>query len=222
MISILLQSLAVASVGILSPGSITIVILLLMSDKGWRNGLAYMSGYITMYALMGAILLTVGVNFAENSSDEPSLTGSIILITLGVLLLGLTIRNWRKPSSDNDPSSRFTTIIDRITPLKAFAFAATVAIINFKNLAIFLTAVSVLLLSTLPLPTQLTMLIPLVLIFCTSVIAPVVIYLAFPQHAHDYLNRIKETIDRYSRPLGIAVTLMLGLLFLTRALSGVL
>ena len=96
------------------------------------------------------------------------------------------------------------------------------AIINFKNLAIFLTAVSVLLLSNLPLPTQLTILIPLVLIFCTSVITPVAIYLAFPQHAHNYLGRIKQTIDRYSRPLGIAVTLILGLLFLTRALSGVL
>ncbi len=222
MLTVLVQSMALASVGIFSPGSITIVILLLMSDRGWRNGLAYMLGYLSMYALIGVGVLLLGVrNSAENTATEQSLTTSIILIVVGLLLLALTARNWRKPPATNDgQTSRFSKIIDSITPPKAFAFAATVAIINFKNLAIFLSAVSVLLLSNLLLPTKLTMLIPLVLIFCTSVITPVVIYLAFPDRASDYLMRIKQTIERYRRPLGLIVPSILGILIVMRGISG--
>lgn len=223
MITVLVQSLALASVGIISPGSITLVILLLMSDRGWHNGLAYMAGYIGMYTAIGVAVLIVGVNAVERGSSEPSQTTSIVLILLGLLLFALTLRNWRKGVDENGRKpSRFSKIIDSITPLKAFAFAATIAVINVKNLAIFLSAVSVLLLSNLLLATKLAILVPLVLVFCLSVIIPVVIYVAFPNRANDYLTRIKQTIDRYSRPLGLIVPLILGTLLLYRGLSGLL
>lgn len=35
----------------LSVGSIAIVILLLLSDRGWHNGLGYMLGYVGSYTL---------------------------------------------------------------------------------------------------------------------------------------------------------------------------
>lgn len=222
MLTVLLQSLALASVGIISPGSITIVILLLMSSRGWHNGLAYMFGYVSMYSLIGVLVLVLGVQrSADNAPSEQTLTTSIFLIALGLLLLALTIRNWRKPAAEkSDQPSRFSKIIDSITPLKAFGFAATIAVINLKNLAIFLSAVSVLLLSNLLLPTKLTILVPLVLTFCTSVIAPVIIYVAFPKRANEYLTRIKQTIDNYSRPLGLVMPLILGILLLYRGIFG--
>ncbi|MCA9996192.1 MAG: GAP family protein [Anaerolineales bacterium] len=224
MISVFLQSLALASVGLIAPGSITLVILLLMSDHGWRNGVAFASGYIVMYSLIGAVMLLLGGNWAANGPTEQSLTTSFILLGLGIVLLAVSIRNWRKQPSvpQKEEPSRFAKLVDSITPLKAFGLAVIVSVVNVKNLTIFLSAVSVLLLSDLLLATQLTMLVPLVLLFCTSVITPVAIYLFFPDRASDYLNRIKDTISRYSRPLGITVTLILGCLFLYRGISGLL
>lgn len=220
MIIVLVQSLALASVGIISPGSITIVILLLMSDRGWPNGVAYMLGYISMYSLIGVAVLTLGVRSAENSKSEQSVMTSIVLIILGMLLLGLTWRNWRKPRTENNKPSRFTHMLDSVTPIKAFVFAAMIAVINFKNLAIFLTAVSIPLLSDLPIPTKLIILIPVVLVFCTSVIVPILIYITFPQQANNYLIRIKQGIEIYSHPLGLVVTLILSFLFFYRGISG--
>ena len=223
MISTLLQALALASVGLISPGSITLVILLLMSDKSWRNGVAFASAYLVMYSLIGIATLTLGLNAAENRFSEQSPTSSIILIGLGLLLLGITLRNWlKKPSKENNRESRFTKIVDGITPLKAFGLASLASIINFKNLAIFLSAVSVLRLSDLPLATQISFLPPVVLVFCTSVITPIAIYFLFPKQSTHYLTRIKETVSNYSRPLGITVTLILGTLFIFRGLSGLL
>ena len=80
MLTVLLQALAVAALGLIAPGSITVVILLLMSDRGWRNGLSFALGYIVMYSLIGSGVLVLGVNKTVNSSDEQSMTTSILLL----------------------------------------------------------------------------------------------------------------------------------------------
>ena len=53
MLPVLIQSLFLATSGLLSVGSITLVILLLISDRGWRNGLGYALGYTSAYSLIG-------------------------------------------------------------------------------------------------------------------------------------------------------------------------
>ncbi len=49
MLTVIIQSLILASSRLLSVGSITLVILLLISDRGWRNGLGYALGYTSAY-----------------------------------------------------------------------------------------------------------------------------------------------------------------------------
>lgn len=222
MLTVLIQSLILASGGLLSVGSITIVILLLISDQGWRNGFAYMLGYITGYTLIGLSSLWIGYTVAENRSGEPGSFSSILFIALGILLLWLAQRNWRKPPAENNESPRFFAILDKITPPKAFGFGVLVTILNFKNLAIFLSAVSIPLLSDLPQPQKIIIVLLDVLVFCLAVIIPVLIYFIFPRQADTALNWIKQTIDSNKRPIGIAAPLIFGLIFLIRGIAGIL
>lgn len=222
MFTALFQSLILASGGIVSVGSITIVILLLISDRGWRNGLAYMLGYVGTYMLIGIAVVLLGYNTTENNSSEPSSIWSILFFILGILLLWVTLRNWRKsPAEDKKPPRLFATL-DKITPVKAFAFGALVTVINVKNLAIFLSAVSVLLLSDLLLPSKIIIVLIVVLVFCSSVIVPVIIYVSFPENAYDRLNQMKHTLETHSRPIGIWVPLIFGLIFLIKGVTGLL
>jgi threonine/homoserine/homoserine lactone efflux protein len=211
-----------ASGGILSVGSITIVILLLISDQGWRNGLAYMLGYVGSYTLIGVSVVWMGYTVAEINSREAGNFLPLLFITLGLLLLWLAQRNWRKPPSENNKSPRLLTILDKITPPKAFAFGALVTILNFKNLAIFLSAVSIPLVSDLPLPSKIIIVLLDVLIFCAAVIMPVLIYILFPNQADKILSRIKQALETYSRPITIWVPLFFGLIFLIRGITGVI
>ena len=220
--TVLIQSLLLASGGMLSIGSITIVILLLISDQGWRNGLAYTLGYVSGYTIIGVSVVWLGYSVAENRSGEPGYFSSILFITLGVLLLWLTLRNWWKPPSENKEPPRLFAILDKITPLKAFGFGALVTIINFKNLAIFLSAVSVSLLSDLPLPSKTIIVLLDVLVFCAPVILLVLIYLFFPRQADKILNWIKQTLDTHSRTIGIVAPLIFGLIFVIRGIAGIL
>jgi threonine/homoserine/homoserine lactone efflux protein len=222
LLTVLIQSLVLASGGILSVGSITIVILLLLSDQGWRNGLAYMAGYLGSYTLIGVSVVIVGYTAVENGSEEPGLFLPILFTILGFVLLWLTQRNWRKPPSENEESPRLFAVIDNITPQKAFGFGALVTVINFKNLAIFLSAVSVSLVSDLLLPAKIVIALLVALVFCTSVIVPVFIYVAFPRQADRQLNWIKNTLENHRRPIGIWVPLIFGLIFLIRGLTGLL
>jgi len=218
----LIQSLVLASAGMLSVGSITIIILLLMSEHGLRNGLAYMLGYVGGYMVIGVTVIFVGYRVAENSSGELGNFMPILFVVLGCLLLFLAQRNWRKPPSDNSENPRLLTLIDKITPPKAFALGAAITVINFKNLALFLTAVSIPLLSDLPLPQKLIIVLLDALVFCAAVIVPVLVYILFPKRSDQFLNWIKRTLETHSRQIGIWLPLVFGILFLIRGIRGLL
>jgi threonine/homoserine/homoserine lactone efflux protein len=214
-----MQALVLASTGLLSVGSITLVILLLISDRGWHNGLGYALGYTSAYSVIGVVVVAVGYRAAENNAGERSIYLPILLMVLGTLLLWLSLRNWHKPVSDNKKEPRFFAIMDRITPPKAFAFGAMVTVINFKNLALYLTALSVVILSDLALPEKIIITILVALVFCLSVIIPVLIYLAFPRRAKDVLGSIKQSLEKHSRPIGIWAPLIFGLLLFLRGFT---
>ena len=222
MLLVLVQSLLLASSGLLSVGSITLVILLLLSDRGWHNGLGYALGYTSAYTIIGVSVIVFGYRAAESNTEEPSLVLPILLMVLGTLLLWLALRNWRKPVSENQEEPRFFSVVDKITPLKAFGFGALISVVNFKNLALFLTALSVVVMSDLFITEKIFITLLVVLVFCLSVIIPVVIYIAFPKRAKDLLNSIRQFLNRHSRPIGIWAPLVFGLLLLIKGITDLL
>jgi threonine/homoserine/homoserine lactone efflux protein len=181
-----------------------------------------MLGYVGSYTLIGVAVVTVGFTVTDNSAGESGKFLPVLFTMLGLLLLWLTQRNWRKPPTADHKSPRLFAIIDNIAPRKALAFGALVTVINFKNLAIFLSAVSVSLVADLLLPAKIVIVLLVVLVFCASVIGPVLIYFAFPQQADKRLNWIKQTLETHSRPIGIGVPLIFGLIFLIRGITGLL
>ncbi len=222
MTTVLLQSLLLASSGLLSVGSITLVILLLISDRGWRNGLGYALGYFSAYTTIGTLVVVLGYRAAENSTREPSPFFPILLLFFGSLLLWMAFRNWRKPTDEKQDEPRFFSIVDKMTPLKSFGFGALVSVINFKNLALFLTALSVVIVSELPIAQKITITLLVALVFCLSVIIPVSIYLLFPKGAKETLGGIKDFLNRNSRAIGIYAPLLFGIIFLLKGISDLL
>ena len=222
MLPVLIQALVLASAGLLSVGSITLVILLLLSDRGWHNGLGYALGYTCAYTIIGVSVVVFGYRTAENNTEEPNLVLPILFLVLGTVLLLLALRNWRKPVSENQEEPRFFSLVDKITPLKAFGFGAIISVVNFKNLALFLTALSVVVMSDLFITEKIFITLLVVLVFCLSVIIPVVIYIAFPKRAKDLLNSIRQFMNRHSRPIGIWAPLVFGLLLLIKGITDLL
>jgi ABC-type sulfate transport system permease component len=68
LLPVLIQALLLASAGLLSAGSITLVILLLISDRGWHNGLGYALGYTIAYTVIGVSAVVLGYRATGNYS----------------------------------------------------------------------------------------------------------------------------------------------------------
>lgn len=219
MLPVLIQALVLASAGLLSVGSITLVILLLLSDRGWHSGLGYALGYTSAYTIIGVSVVVFGYRAAENNIEDPSLVLPILLMVLGTLLLWFALRNWRKPVSENQEEPRFFSVVDKITPLKAFGFGAVISVVNFKNLALFLTALSVVIMGDLFITEKIFITLLVVLVFCLSVIIPVVIFIAFPKRAKELLNSIRQFLSRHSRSIGIWAPLVFGGLLLIKGIT---
>lgn len=224
MLPVLVQSLLLASGGIVSVGSILLTILLLISDRGWRSGLGYMLGYTSAYTVIGLAIIVFGFNAGGDGGSERGLFVPVLFIVLGMLLLWVTQRNVHAPNTDsnNETSPRLFNIVDKATPLKAFGVGLLVSVINFKNLAIFLSAISVVHLSSLDLSLKIASAVMVAFVFCLSVIVPVLIYVLFPHRANETLNWIKQTIETHSRAIGIWVPLVFGVIFLIRGVTGLL
>lgn len=222
MLTVLVQSLIFAASGLLSVGSITLVILLLISERGWRNGLGYALGYTGAYTVIGIMAVLLGYRATGNRPTEPDLVFPVVMVLLGALLLWMAARNRRKPPSSEKKQPRIFAIVDTITPPKAFGFGALVSVINFKNLALFLSATSVVVLSALPFIQKMTVIVLVALVFCLSVIIPVLIYISAPQRATDVLGTFKTKLEQHSRTIGIWLPLVFGSIFIAKGLSEIL
>lgn len=222
MLPVLLQSLLLASAGLLSVGSITIVILLLISGRGWHNGLAYMAGYLGAYTLIGLAAVAAGLQAAGGASGAGRVVSSTLFLALAGLLLWIAQRNWRRRLAPTEHSPRMFELLDRMTPAKALALGAAVTVVNVKNLAIFLSAVSVVIVSSLAVASKLLIAVLDALVFSAAVILPVLIYVASPGAAKERLGHLRETLEEHRRPIGIWVPVVFSVLFLVQGLRGLL
>ncbi len=209
----LLQALLLASTGFFSVGAILLAIVLLLSKGGWKNGLAYAVGYTFTYLLVGGgVLLIEGQRPA--TQQGPSFWGSLLLWGMAALMFWFSWRGLRQPIRQQGPG--WLQRLDQLTPRQSLAFGALVVISNVKNLALFLSAVSVLLVTELPLVQQLLFLLPLTLTFCLSVLAPGLLYWLFPQRAQPWLQHARSFLATHQRPINIWLPFFFGLFFLVR------
>ena len=117
MFSVLVEALLLALSGVISIGSITIVIILLLSERGWRNGLGYALGYTSAYALIGILAVTIGNQIVEINPGEVSVLQPILFLILGILLILLALRNLKKPIREinTNPQVRILSRYDHAT-----------------------------------------------------------------------------------------------------------
>jgi len=211
MLNELIQSIIVASAGLFSVGSIIVTILLLLSERGKLKGLAYVLGYSISYSLIGIAIIVLGISSDSNKATEPSLVFPVILIVFGTLLLFLSLRNWRKSKQDSK-SSLFASL-DKMSPSKAFMTGVLVSMLNVKNLMLFLSAISIVYLSSYNLAFKIINVLLVVFVFCFAVILPVMISFVFPAKSMKILEGFKNTLERNSYTISIAVPFVFGLLF---------
>ncbi len=227
---ILINALAVASGGILSFGSILIVIILLGSKGGIQKATAYVSGNCLGYFLIGLAWFALsgfgqGMSATEAASGPSGATWA--QLGMGALLLGMGVRTWLKgpPTEEAAAEAKAKSPLAKIDTMRTrslFGFGAMIAAVNVKNLAIFLSALSIVAETTLGLGAQIIGLAAIIAMLCSSVITPVILALVFAKRAVPWLAAGRRRIEENMRELSIFVMLLFGSVFAGLALTSVL
>ena len=126
----------------ISPVPIIAVILMLFSQKARVNGPAFLVGWVVALAIVSAIVyvLSHDGNVATNSTASDSVSwGKIVL---GVMLLAMARRNWRKrPAPGEEPAlPKLLATVETVSPVKALGLGVALAAVNPKNLILTMGA----------------------------------------------------------------------------------
>lgn len=122
----------------ISPVPIIAVILMLFSSRAHVNGPAFLLGWLAgLSALSVAVYVVaeaVGVSRGSSGSDGIAWLD----VALGVLLLLVAVRSWRKrPAPGAEPDlPTWMTDVEAIAPGKALALGVLLSAVNPKNLAL--------------------------------------------------------------------------------------
>jgi threonine/homoserine/homoserine lactone efflux protein len=120
----------------ISPVPIIAVILMLFSSRAKVNGPAFLLGWVLALAVVSTVVYVLchDGNVATSSTAMDSVSwGKIVL---GVALLALARRNWRKrPAPGEEPAMpKWMASVDALSPAEAFGLGVLLAGVNPKNL----------------------------------------------------------------------------------------
>ena len=208
------------------PIQIIITILLLKNPKqGLLKASAYLAGMTTLRLLQGLIFGLILTNSASASSTESGGKGPVVstlLLVLGILLLVTAYKQWRKEDDPDGPPPKWLTMIDSLTPLKAFGIGFGLLLIGGKFWVFTLSAIGIIGAAQLGQPASTIAYLLFVLLAESLILLPILIRLIVPKQSKSLLETTSAWLTRYNRPIVIVISLVFGLLFLYQGASGLL
>ena len=192
----------------LEPIPLTSFILILASKNGTRKGAAFIFGWLFSLAVVVAVTILATSNNPPKSNTAPSLGALAAKIAIGVVLLVIALRQWRKMGKPKPPKKtpKWQTGIDNMSPWYAMGLApltqpwglvaAGVATITEAKLASWQDYVAL-------------------VGFCliaTGVYIVMELYVGFrPDQGQALLTRLRNWLDTHTDQVIIIVSLLLGL-----------
>jgi uncharacterized protein with NRDE domain/threonine/homoserine/homoserine lactone efflux protein len=130
------QSITFAVGVAISPIPIIAIILMLVSKRAGVNSLAFGAGWVIGVAGATAVVIAVSGAMGTGSEGSASHGVSVVKLVLGVALLSLGLRNWRKRPGPGETATLPTWLesIENITPVKTGALGVILSALNPKNL----------------------------------------------------------------------------------------
>ena len=195
-------------------------ILLLRSPRqGLLKATAYVGGMTILRLLQGLIF---GLIFANEEGGGKSLIVLTLQLVLGVLLLITAYKQWRNEDDPDAPPPKWLTMIDNLTPSKAFGFGFVILLISGKAWVFTLSAIGVIGATQLGQPSSTIAYLLFVLLAESLLLVSILFRVITPEKSKALLEQASAWLTRYNRQIVMLVSLVFGLLFLYQGASGLL
>ena len=192
----------------LEPIPLTAFIIILASERGSRKGAAFVSGWLVSLGIVVAVTVLATGNSPPKSNTAPSLAALAVKIALGVVLLLIARRQYRRLGQPKKPKKppKWQASVDNMSPLYAMALApltqpwgliaagaATVVQAKLSSWEDYLALVYFCLLAS------------------ASYLLMEIYAVVRPDQTQDFLSRLRTWIDTHTDQIIIWVSLLVGL-----------
>jgi len=205
----------------LSPLPIAAIVMMLMTKKAKTNAPSFLLGWVVGLLVVGIVVFLIPIEQAEKG--HPTAVAGYIRIALGLLLLAMAVRQWRRRPGPNDRVEvpRFLAGLDTYTSMKSLLTGFLLVVLNPKNLPLCAAGAAAIDLATQNLTAQFSAYIVFTIIASTSVAFPVVAYLAARRKAEALFETWKDWLIRKNQSV-VAVILFIAGCWLVFRGSGIL
>lgn len=200
-----------------------LVLLLLLGEGGLRKAIAFVAGMLAMRLVQGVLFGWVFGAAAEAYPDDgPQIIASTLFLVIGILLLVTAAKKWRKQPDPDDPPPQWMAALAGMPPLKALGAGAGVITIDVKQLVFTLAAIDVIAGAELGGAASAGLYLFFALATQTLVLLPILVFAVAPQQAVKPLRAVQGWLERHNRPIMIGVSLVFGLWFLVKGVTGLM
>ncbi|MGD8167686.1 GAP family protein [Herbiconiux sp. P16] len=205
----------------ISPIPIIAAILMLLSPKARGTSLGFLLGWVLGIVVAVVVFTLLSSVLPESGSDAPKPIAGVIKIVLGLLLVGLAVRQWRsRPKDGAEPVlPKWMSAIDSMTTGRGFALGFVLAAVNPKNLLMGVAA-GVAVGSDAPnVGAGVVAVVIYTVIAASTVAVPVIAYLIAAQRMAAPLETLRGWLTRNNATVMAVLLLIIGVVVIGKGLA---
>jgi hypothetical protein len=217
----MLSSLLLLVVGaVVLPLDVFVVLLLLRSRRGVVTAAAFAAGAMAVRVLQGVLF---GYVFGTAmDADAHDVLVSTLLLVVGILSLITAVKAWFKEVDPDAPPSTWMKRLGGVSAATAFGMGALLMAIGIKQWVFTLSAIATIDDAHLGWTGNALVYFAFIVAAHSLVLAPIVLCTAAPARAATVLDWLQGWLARNGRVTMLLVSLVLGVWFLFKGISGFL
>ena len=205
------------------PFAIIIALFLLRGEGGLPKAIAFVAGAIAVRIVQGILFGYIFVSSADADGESGSeLMTSTLLLVLGILLLITAFMKWRREEDPDAPPPKWMATISGLSTAKAFGLGALLVAVSAKQWVFTLSAIGLIAEAPLSPVQDVIVFLVYVLVAALLVLLPIIVCAVAPRQSGRMLAAAQQWLEEHNRQIMIVASLVFGLLFLYRGISGLL
>jgi hypothetical protein len=209
---LLTRLIPTALVGALNVVPIMVVVTLLMAKGGLARAIAFGTGQIGAFAVIGVIVLATAGTDAGSSDTGSAVTGTIIAI-VGALLLVLAVKQVLGAPDPDAPPPAFMAKLESMSVPTALVTGLVLAVINVKQVGIYAAGVAEIVEADVSAAQGWLAFAILLVLIQTGVILPILAYVVAREWASRTLIMLRGWLIAQNRVISIVLGLLVGAWF---------
>ncbi|WP_382304732.1 GAP family protein [Herbiconiux sp. UC225_62] len=205
----------------ISPIPIIAAILMLLSPKARGTSLGFLFGWLLGIVVAVVVFTLLSSILPESGSDSPKPIAGVVKIALGLLLVGLAVRQWRaRPRDGAAPVlPTWMSAIDSLTAGRGFALGFALAAVNPKNLLMGVAAGLAVGSDSPNIGATVVAIVVYTVIAASTVAVPVVAYLLAAQRLATPLEALRGWLTRNNATVMAVLLLIIGVVVIGKGLA---